>query len=335
MSSFLIDSSLARYRFRHYLGCADFMARLFRLDSSGGLVTATEQPFTDEVSEMEPFIKSNAKLLGDVFIFGEQTVSSGRDKRTDLLAVNKDGEVIIIELKKGFVDASIFSQILGYKNYWRKHPDAAKNLWQTAKEKPEGIEPDWVKYNPKLTVVASAFDPEVLEVSAGEGLGITFVEITRYRHDDSTFVVVDEPETAAPRERPVSSQDEYNWDWYADKVAFTEGEVDIAKRVHDGILALCIMRDWKVFPKFNKGYVSFKQVDRNRNAFWLEFRHKGKVLLGVNRRDEESDPSGESDVKWHWDKNWGWWYTEIDSPDFDLSKIEPVLESAYHETTRA
>jgi len=56
------------------------MARLFRLDDSGNLATPEEQRFLVEVNEMEPFIRRNPRVLGDVLIFGERTISSGRQE---------------------------------------------------------------------------------------------------------------------------------------------------------------------------------------------------------------------------------------------------------------
>lgn len=308
------------------------MARLFRVESSGELIKAEEKPFTDETDEMEPFVKKNVQILGDVLIFGEQTVSSKRDKRTDLLAVNIDGEILVIELKKDPVGKEILPQVLGYKLYWKKHPDSVKTLWADYEDisEPQGIEPDWDNYDPKILVVAPSFDDELVEIAAEENLSIRFVEMSRYQHANSTFVVVNELEPVRSTEGPITTQREYGWDWYARN--FSEKQIKIAKHLDNEILGLFENRSWSIAPKFNMWYLVYKYG--HHNAVWLEFRHKGKVAIGVNLRDEKTDPSSKSKVNWQWDKSWRYWYTEVASDDFDVSQVEPVLELAYQNTVR-
>lgn len=230
---------------------AHVMARLFRLEESGELVKAGERPFTNEVSEMEPFIKRNPSILRDVFIFGEQITSSGRDKRTDLLAVDKNREVLIIELKKDQVDKSILNQVLAYENYWKKHPDAAKSIWMSFPNKPPRIEPDWEGYDPHVTIVAPFFDSELVEISNSKKLGIRFVEISRYQYERSIFIVVNEPEALELKETVVSARGGYNWDWYAENSA-DEDQVKVGKYLLDEIVRFSKQSGWEIEPKFNK-----------------------------------------------------------------------------------
>jgi len=307
------------------------VARLYRIENSCELIKADEKPFADEVSEMEPFVKKNARILGDVFIFGEQTISSGRDKRTDLLGVNKDGGVLVIELKKDPIDKDILPQVLSYKLYWKKHPDSVRSLWAECKTKPSEIEPDWDNYDPKVVVVAPSTSEELIDIVTEENLGIEFVELTRYQHGNTIFAVVNDIERVRTKVAPVSTRREYDWDWYAE--VKDEEQVKIAKHLHEEILKFCQSRNWNVTPKFNKWYLAFKYG--NRNAFLIEFRHKGRAAIGINLRDEDRDPSAKSNVKWEWDKTWEYWYVEVDSTAFDLSSISSILESAYQDTIRS
>ena len=308
------------------------MARLFRLENQE-LVKAEEKPFSDEVNEMEPFIKKNARVLGDIFIFGQQTTSSGRDKRTDLLAVNKDSEFLIIELKKDPVQTDIITQVLRYKTYWKTHPDSARSLWEQCKEKPEGIEPDWENYDPKIVIVAPSFEDELIQVATQTVPDIRFVEMARYEHGNSTFVVVDELEPIKARVAPVVAQREYDWNWFAEEVVRSEDQVKIARYLHDEILRVCNAKGWNITPKFNKWYIAFKYG--NNNAFWLEFYHKGRVAVCVNLRDQNVRPSSNTKLAWQWNKNWEHWYVEVDAPSFDILIIESALESAYKNTVRS
>lgn len=307
------------------------MARLFRLENQE-LVKAEEKPFSDEVNEMEAFIKKNARVLGDIFIFGEQTTSSGRDKRNDLLAVNRDGEFLIIELKKDPVVTDIITKILQYKTYWKTHPDSARSLWIQCKEKPEGIEPDWDNYDPKIVIVGPSFEEELIQIATQEKLDIRFVEMARYEHGDSTFVVVDELEPVRTRVAAVTTQDVYDWNWFENEVC-DEDQLKIAKYLHDEILKECHDKNWNITPKFNKWYIAFKYG--NNNPFWLDFYHRGRVAICVNLRDHNVMPSSSAKLAWQWNKTWEHWYVEVDVPSFDISTIESALESAYKNTVRS
>lgn len=302
------------------------MARVYRLDSSGELVSAEEKPFTDEVGEMEPFIKKNSKILGDLFIFGEQVISSGRDKRTDLLAVDKDGEIQIIELKKGYVASDILNQVLGYKLYWKKNPDSVKTIWSEFANKPTDVKPDWDNYNPKIVIVAPAFNDELVEIAAEDDLGIRFVQVARYVYQNSTFIVVTELEPVKSKVGPVLTKGEYGWDWYVKEVA-SEEQIKIAKEMYDSILKFSQAKGWKIEAKFNKWYIAFKY--NSRRPFWLDFRGKSSVGLGTNLSDEQDNPGLKTKVVWQWDKVWAWWYTEVSSTPFDVDTVSAALESAY------
>jgi hypothetical protein len=308
------------------------MARLFRLENQE-LVKADERPFSDEVTEMEPFLRKNARILGDIFIFGEQTISSGRDKRTDLLAVNRDGEILIIELKKDQATTDIITQVLRYKAFWKTNPDSARSLWAQSEGRPEDIEPDWDNYDPKIVIVAPSFDSELIQVATQTNLDIRFVEITRYEHGNSTYVVVDELEPSRTRVTPVASRREYDWKWYTEEVVHGEEQVKIGKYLQEEILKLCQTKGWNISPKFNKWYLAFKYD--GKNPFWIEFYHKGKVAICLNLRDQEAIPASASKVAWQWNKNWEHWYLEVDTTSFDVSMIEPALESAYKNTVTA
>jgi len=311
------------------------MARLFRLDASGNLTKAEEKPFEDELNEMEPFVMRNAGVIWDVVIFGEQTVSSGRDKRTDLLGVDKNRDVLIIELKKDHVGKEVLSQILEYSHYWKTHPDSARSIWNEHKEKHADldIQPDWNNYDPRMLVVGSSVDPELVQIAASHELDIRFFEITRYQHEGSFFIMIDELEQPTQRERPVSGRQNYDWGWFAEEVAHGDTEVKIAKWLHEELLTLSQSKGWSVATKFNKYSIAFQRG--GRNPFWLEVRHKGKVALCVQWRDESVDPSRSSNAKWQWDKSFGFWYTEVDSTQFDLQGVVPVLEAAYQNVVKS
>jgi hypothetical protein len=304
------------------------MAKLFTIDQRGKLIKAEEKPFLSETDDMEQFIKKNPQILGEVIIFGEQVVSSGRDKITDLIAVNKEREIIIIELKKDFADMNTLSQILRYGTHWKKSLEAVRNMWNKYENKPSDIEPDWNNYNPKMMIIAPSFDKELIEVASSYKLPIEFIEITRYVSGESLFVLINRVEEIVESIAPTVAREEYDWKWYSDQ--FGSKWSELAQYLHEQILKLLEIRGWNISTKFNKWYIAFKCG--YRNAFWLECKHIDKVSIGINLREKENNPSSRSPIKWEWDKNWEHWYTEVDSKNFDIKQIENILEEAYKNT---
>jgi len=306
------------------------MARLYTIDASGEIVKTEKKPFESEIDELEPFIKKNPQIVEDLVIFGRQVMSAGRDKIIDLLAVNKDGEVVILELKKNIVGVDILSQVLRYRAFWKKSLEAVRNLWNQYNAKPEDIEPDWKNYDPKIMIIAPGFDKELIEASGINELPIEFLEISRYKHGNSIFIVVDKLEPPEISMKPTTTMKEYNWDWYAKEVA-DQRQLEIARGLYDQILKLYEKNNWKLTPKFNKWYLSFKYG--YNNVVSLEFRHRGKVSIClVPLKDPKDDPSNRSPLRWNWDKTWNYWYVEIDSPSFDLDKISGLIAEAYKNT---
>jgi hypothetical protein len=282
---------------------------------------------------MEDFVKKNVKILGELIIFGEQVLSSGRDKRTDLFALNKDGDVLIIELKKTFASKDVLGQVLGYRNYWKRNLEGVKNLWNEFHEKPEEIAPDFANYDPKILLVAPKFDIELLEIVGSEKLPIEFAEITRYEYRDSIFVVVNQIELPETRVGPVSGQIEYGWDWYRTRMGRSEFQVELAQELCKQIVALIEKNDWKLSRKFNKAYVAFKYG--HWNVLSLDFRHARKVALTFPPLDERENPPKIGKTKWEWDKHWDFWFTEIEDRGYNVSEIEDVLAESYRHAVGA
>jgi len=78
-----------------------------------GKLEKYEKLSVDKEQKIEEFIEKHPKLLGeDIFIIGRQI--STPIGRLDLLGLDKNGNVIIVELKKGLPSREVVSQILDY-----------------------------------------------------------------------------------------------------------------------------------------------------------------------------------------------------------------------------
>lgn len=74
----------------------------------------------DNEARLEEWIRREPMLLGmDILIFGQQVITESRG-RLDLLAIDSEGKLVIIELKRDKTPRDIIGQILDYASWVRK-----------------------------------------------------------------------------------------------------------------------------------------------------------------------------------------------------------------------
>jgi len=305
------------------------MAKLYRLEDEN-VTPVTESPFSDEVNDMETFVKKNISVIGEYWILAEQAIPGGSGKRSDLLAIDKDGRITIIELKNVDVDEEILPQIIRYWNLWKKRPDAIKNYWLTLKNKPKNIEPNFEDYNPKIIVIAPTVSDGVVEfASQGLQMDVEFIELTRYQENGRMYVVTNYKEPKHEKIEISTAREKYGWKYYLEKRGWSDTIINQLQLIAKNLLEFSKRQGWNLSTKFNKNYIAFKHG--YRKAFWIE-PGSGKIYVGVQIRDEKEslDPQ-----HWYWDGNYNNWYYEFVDPDHpsnELKKIEEVLKKAYNNT---
>ena len=93
------------------------MATLFKVDN-GKLVKAASRPLSKE-SLIEDWVADDPGLLGlDAIVIGRQ-VRTDHGKYIDLLALDRSGGLVIIELKKDQTPREIIAQVLDYASWVR------------------------------------------------------------------------------------------------------------------------------------------------------------------------------------------------------------------------
>src|SRR5438132_483968 len=89
---------------------------IYKQDTSGKFVPFEQTPFPDLEKTLEDWIEANPHLL----LEGEQIAVFARQPRTkfgkylDLLAIDKTGATVIIELKRGETPRDVVAQALEY-----------------------------------------------------------------------------------------------------------------------------------------------------------------------------------------------------------------------------
>ncbi len=96
---------------------------LFRIDSESKKVSALEQ--TDLVSQgfletkdLEEWLVSSGNILGRRLLWIARQDRASDEDRSDLLAIDNDAELLVVELKRGHVDVSVFTQAFNYASHY-------------------------------------------------------------------------------------------------------------------------------------------------------------------------------------------------------------------------
>jgi len=143
---------------------------------NGNLVEYKKTLVEKEI-DLEEFIETHPKILdNDFFIIGRQ-VATATNTRIDLMGLDKEGNVIIIEIKKGQSPREAVSQILEYavwaeglqyedlneiakEKHLSNYPDLYKKYEQEFKTIPEPF-----NENQRLYIVAEKIDEKIEDMS--------------------------------------------------------------------------------------------------------------------------------------------------------------------------
>ena len=262
--------------------------RLYAVDEEGSFVEYKAQDFGAEQHErvLEDWLEANPQALledSDVLLIGRQ-VSTEWGSTMDLLGVDKDGNVVVVELKRGRTPREVLAQALEYaayvsaldygaleELYSQYQGDVGLSL-QDAYAEAFGVEGGGVAFNKEQRVVIVAEDvTPPLRATASYirrvGLPVTCVEFGLFETKGgdrvlSTDIVVGE-EAARPRARS-ASRGQTNWDEFAAACD------DAGRRVHQAVLQ---MAEEEGFPVAwgTRGYSLGVWGEDDRLVYYLGF----------------------------------------------------------------
>lgn len=218
--------------------------------------TLEPAPFKSE-QEFEATVFATPEIFADIFLLKRQVRGGGKPGIPDIVGIDSEGNVCIIEMKNVPVDATVIPQVLKYAIWAQNNPDAIKNLWLEAEDRPEDWEIEWDRLEARILVIAPSIDRTTLEHVSKITYPVDLVEVTRWTASRDSWLLVNRLQP--PAKKRVSStagmsvydRDAYKQDHHADSVA---GFFRVADQLHN----LSRKRDWPVERKFNKFYCGFK-----------------------------------------------------------------------------
>jgi hypothetical protein len=158
----------------------------------------------DSEDRLETWIAQDPSLLGmDVLIIGRQ-VRTSFGKKIDLLAIDDEGNLVIIELKRDMTPREVVAQVLDYASWVNglsfeeidkialEYPPLKKPLAVAFRDHFQEDLPDAINSDHRMLIVASELDDSseriVQYLSSKHSLDINVVFFTCFQHDGCEFV---------------------------------------------------------------------------------------------------------------------------------------------------
>ncbi|HEX6901007.1 MAG TPA: hypothetical protein VF789_14885 [Thermoanaerobaculia bacterium] len=212
----------------------------------------------DLESRLEAWICQDLSLVGeDLLLLGNQ-VATEYGHAVDVLALDRTGNLVVLELKRGRTPRDVVAQILDYASWAHglslqdidhiAQTHRRKSLEELYQERFHTELPEPLNEEQRLVIVATELDPQseriVQFLSSQYGVNLNVVFFDYYRHGDQELVgrswlispeeVQRKAETVGPsRRRPVLSLKDLA------KLAADLGVGELYTALHEGLSRLC------------------------------------------------------------------------------------------------
>jgi len=201
----------------------------------------------DKEKKIEDFIETHSNVLGeDIFVIGRQV--STPVGIPDIVGVDKNGNLVIAELKKGLPARKIVAQILDYavwgedlryddlnKIAKEKHLVGFPDLYKKF-EKMHGNIPDPFNQYQRLYIISEEFDSKTVEICRylkRNGIDISCIEINFHKSGEHEIVdinlIVGSEETKSEEFGVDKSSQRLTWEERFEQKATKENKANITK----------------------------------------------------------------------------------------------------------
>lgn len=300
--------------------------------SNSGTVILEPEPFQTE-DDFESYLVKNTDILGDIFILSKQTPSGTRSERSDIIGVDKDKNIVLIELKNVPVKEDIISQVLRYALWAETNPDSLKSLWLQSKDKPDELEMKFDNLNIKIMIIAPSIHRSVLRFVGKVTYQIDLVEINRYKaKGGDEFVVVNpleaEPETKIKAVK--TGKIDFSKQWYIDNGRNKES-VEVFYKTIDKIDKLVKKQGWNLVKKFNQSYVGWKYGFFNVFGIYFIGTKSFALFFKIDLNDLNNIQVPVELLRY--EKQWSQALYKVDSDNYNVEELLPLFEASLKKIT--
>ncbi|MDP8212197.1 MAG: hypothetical protein P9X22_02755 [Candidatus Zapsychrus exili] len=308
------------------------MPNLFWKNVNGKTVNVVESPFKSE-EEFETYIYRTEEILGDIFILKRQIrVSSGKDI-LDMIGIDKENNVVIIEMKNYKVDENIIPQVLRYALWAETNPDSIKALWLECKDKPEDISINWEALNVKIIIIAPSIKLNVLRTINKINYEVELLEIKKFAVDKNEFIFVNKLEPESPKgSRITKGRESYDKNFYLEN--YNKDSVEVFFHTIQKIEKLVKKKGWKLDKKMNKGYVGFKYGFPN--VFGITWVGSKSFCIFFKLTKKLNDKLKIPGIKpYRYEEQWNQVLYKVEGKDYDINKLMHLFKASYEYITSA
>jgi len=292
------------------------------------LLNMIDKPIHPE-EEIEKLLYNTEGILQDIILIQKRVRSGSGGEIPDLIGVDRENNIIIIELKDEPATADIIPQVLKYALWVESNPDSIRALWLEKKDRPEDFTPEWDNLSVKIKIIAPAFKPEVIRLINKINYDVELTEIKRFIEGDDTFVLFNTLETSEEKPKKIArGVGIYDNEHFYEEEGYNRQSIKVFFRKVEEIKNLVQEKGWNLTLKHNKGYVSFKYGFPM--VFGVTFGTTKRVVIffKMSKRIFEGI-SNNKKMGVDYDERWKEAGYIVDSPDFDVKKLMPLFEASY------
>jgi len=303
------------------------MANLILIKNRNETVNMNEVEVHPEEA-IEKIIFETENILPDVFLLKRQLQVS-RENRIDLIGLDKENNILIIEIKDEVVDESVIPQVLNYAIWVEGHPDAIKSIWLAQKNLPGDFSFDWEKpYNIKIVIIGPSFKPSVQKSVNKINYPADLLEFKKFNDGTHDYIFLNQLMTEEEKiARPVRTIREYTEEFYKKHRNPKSAE-----------------QFWVLANRIEK-YVKKKgwTLQRNNCSFFISFKYGFPQVLGVQFLGTKSfalffkiPKKTIKKIKipgyeiHRYDDQWKQALYKVESANVNLKKFEPLFIAAYN-----
>jgi hypothetical protein len=284
-------------------------------------------PFKLE-EEFEKIVFETPEILEDIFLIKRQVRGGKKPGIPDIVGIDNDGNICIVEMKKGTVSASIVPQVLEYAFWAETNPDSIKSLWLECDDKPDDLSIAYDSFQVRIIIIAPTILRSTLDIVNKINYPVDLIEIKRWVEGENQLLLVNKlEEEKSTKVQPVRGLEVYDADFY--KREYNKNSAKEFLRYIRDVEGLIKKQNWDLETKFNKHYCGFKAGFFN--AFGIKWIGSKTFALFVklpkNDADKFSIPMTKYEVQW----KEAVYY--IEPGKTKIENFIPIMESAYKRLT--
>lgn len=302
------------------------MPNLFWKSKNKETLNVVATPFKSE-EEFEGYIYGTKEILGDIFILKRQIRASTGHDIPDMIGIDKENNVVIMEMKNGEVDESIIPQVLRYAIWAETNPDSIRALWLECKDKPEDMSINWDGLSVKIIIIAPAIKLSVLKSVNKINYEVDLLEINKFAVGNNEFILVDKLEPESRQGVKITrGRGIYDKDFYLED--YNNESVEVFFHTINKVEKLVKEKGWKLEKKLNKGYVGFKYGFPN--VFGINWVGSKTFCIFFKLPKNIADKIKIPRVKpYRYEEQWNQVLYKVEGNDYKINKLMPLFEASY------